>query len=189
MRGSGAGALGGAWPWWRLAPWIGAGALLAAPLVAMQLTDEVQWDGFDFAVMGVMMAAPLVLFELAVRSSDSGAYRAGVAVTLVGAFLMTWINLAVGIIGSETNPANLMFFGILLLGLGGAVGGGFRPAGMARALLVMTAAQIFAGTLAVTAGWGADGANWPQAIVGLSGAFATVWLVAAWLFRKAARAA
>lgn len=188
MSGAQARAAGGGWRWWRVAPWIGAGALLLAPLIAMQFTDEVQWDGFDFAVMGVMLAVPLVIFELAVRTSDSLAYRAGVALTLIGAFLMTWINLAVGIIGSEDNPANLMFFAILLLGLGGAFGGGFRAAGMARALLMMAAAQILAGTLAVTAGWGAHGANWPQAIIVLSGFFACVWLGAAWLFRRAASA-
>ena len=35
----------------------------------------------------------------------------------MAAFLLIWINLAVGIIGSEDNPANLMYGAVLLLGL------------------------------------------------------------------------
>jgi hypothetical protein len=33
---------------------------------------------------------------------------------------LVWMNLAVGIIGSEDNPANLMFGGVLALGILGA---------------------------------------------------------------------
>jgi hypothetical protein len=34
---------------------------------------------------------------------------------------------------------------------------------------------------------GSTGASWPGAIVFLTGFFAALWLVSAWLFRKAAR--
>jgi hypothetical protein len=34
---------------------------------------------------------------------------------------------------------------------------------------------------------GATGANWPGAIVFLTGVFAALWLISAWLFRRAAQ--
>jgi hypothetical protein len=40
--------------------------------------------------------------------------------------------------------------------------------------------------IALIAGWGATGANWPQVIVILTMFFAALWLGSAWLFRKAA---
>ena len=181
------GARRGGAAWWRIAPWIGAGGLLLTPLIAMQFTEEVQWTASDFVVMGVLMAVPLGAFELAVRTSPSIAFRAGVAVAMVATFLLVWINLAVGIIGSEDNPANLMFFGILALGVAGAFVADFRAAGLARALLVVAAAQGLVGVVALAARWGEEGANWPQVIVVMAGLFATLWLGAAWLFHKAAR--
>lgn len=173
--------------WWRIAPWIGAGLLLLTPLVAMQFTEEVDWTASDFVIMGILMAVPLAAFELAVRASSSIAFRAAVAVAMATAFLLVWINLAVGVIGSENNPANLMFFGVLAIGVVGAFVADFRAEGLSRTLLAMAAAQGLAGTVAVAARWGSEGANWPQAIVVLTIGFALLWLGAAWLFHKAAR--
>ena len=120
---------------WRIVVWGGAAALLLVPLMAMQFTDEVQWTGSDFAIFGAMLAVPLGVLELAVRATGSMAYRAAVAVALGAAFLMTWANLAVGIIGSEDNPLNLMFFGVLAVGIVGAFMARFQPRGMAHALV------------------------------------------------------
>ena len=36
-------------------------------------------------------------------------------------FLLVWVNIAVGFLGNENNPANLMFFGLLGLTLVGAL--------------------------------------------------------------------
>ncbi len=49
------------------------------------------------------------------------AYRFAVGVALAAAFLLVWMNLAVGLIGSEDNPANLMYFGVLAVGFIGAI--------------------------------------------------------------------
>lgn len=173
--------------WWRIAPWVGAGLLLLTPLVAMQFTQEVQWTASDFVIMGIMLAVPLGAFELTVRASPSIAFRAGVAVAMVATFLLVWINLAVGIIGSEDNPANLMFLGVIALGVAGAFIANFRADGLSRTLLAMAIAQGLAGTVALAARWGSTGENWPQPIVVLTGLFVLLWLGSAWLFHKAAR--
>src|SRR5919112_4354638 len=92
------------------------------------------------------------------------AYRAAVGVALVAAFILVWMNLAVGIIGSEDNPANLMYGGVLAVGLIGAVMVRFQPHGMTNVLLGMALAQALAAGLALIFRWGSDGENWPQVI-------------------------
>jgi hypothetical protein len=172
---------------WKIAPWLIAALILLLPLVAMQFTDEVVWDETDFAVIGAMLFGACGACELAARMTGSIAYRAAVGVAVVAAFILIWINLAVGIIGSEDNPANLMYGGVLVVGMLGALIVRFQARGMARALGATALAQASVGVIALIAGWGSTGADWPGAIVFLTGFFAALWLVSAWLFRKAAR--
>ena len=176
------GRRGGAW---RIALWGTAAFLLLLPLVAMQFTDEVRWDETDFIVIGAMLAVACGTIELAARMG-SILYRAAVAVAVVAAFLLIWLNLAVGIIGSEDNSANLMFGGVLAFGIVRACIARFRPAGMAVALVAMAFAQLTVGSVALVAGFGSTDPSWPADIVGLTGFFTSLWLISAWLFRKAA---
>lgn len=172
---------------WRLAPWGIAVLILLLPLVAMPFTDEVAWDRVDFALMGAMLFGACGAFELAARMTGNTAYRAAVGVAVAAAFILVWITLAVGIVGSEDNPANLMYGGVVAVGLLGALLVRFRPQGMARASIATALAQALAGLTALIAGWGSTGANWPGAIMVLTAFFAALWLLCAWLFRKASR--
>jgi hypothetical protein len=172
---------------WRLAPWIVAALLLVLPLAAMRFTDEVNWDETDFIVFGAMLFGACSAYELAARMTGNIAYRAGVGVAVVAAFILVWMNLAVGIIGSEDNPANLMYGGVLAVAaLGGAVVR-FQPHRMAQVLVATALAQALVGIIALSAGLGSTGANWPRVIVVLTGFFCALWLLSAWLFRRAAR--
>lgn len=165
---------------WRIAIWGTAAFLLLLPLVAMQFTDEVDWDETDFIVIGAMLFAACGTVEMAARLSRNTAYRAAVGVAVVAAFLLIWINLAVGIIGNENNPANLMFGGVLVVGVIGAYIARFQPYGMARALVATAIAQASIGVIALIASWRLEA-------VLLPGCFAILWLVSAGLFWKAAR--
>lgn len=157
--------------------WAIAGLLLLLPLVAMQFTEEVNWDLADFVTFGAMLAAACGAYELAARVTGNTAYRAAVGVALVAAFILIWINLAVGIIGTEDNPANLIFGGVLAVGIIGAVIARLRPQGISRALVATALAQA---SVAMIPGLE------PEAVI-LTGLFTVTWLVSAWLFRKAAR--
>ena len=172
---------------WRIAPWAIAAFILLLPVVAMRFTDEVVWDGTDFAVIGAMLFGACSACELAARRTGIIAYRAAVGVAVTAAFVLIWINLAVGLIGSEDNPANLMYGGVLGVGILGALIWRFQPHGMARALAATALAQALVGAIALIAGLGSTGANGPGTIVVLNGFFAALWLISAWLFRKAAR--
>lgn len=163
---------------WRIAGWGTAALVLLLPLVAMQFTDEVNWSVADFVVFGAMLAAAGGAFELAARTTRNAAYRAAVGVALAAAFLLVWANGAVGIIGSEDNPANLMFGGVLAVGLVGAAVARFRPQGMARALVATALAQALVAVIAAVAGMGH--------IFVATAFFGALWLGSAWLFRRAA---
>ena len=170
----------------RIAGWGLAAAMLATPLVAMQFTDEVVWTAFDFAVFGTMLLAAGGAMELAVRMSGDWSYRIAAGVAVLAGFLLIWSTLAVGIIGNEDEPANLMFFGVLLIGAGGAAIARFRAEGMGRTLFAMAIAQAAAGATALIAGWGTTTPIWPMDILGASGIFTVAWLLSAGLFRRAA---
>jgi hypothetical protein len=163
---------------WRLAAWCVAALLLLLPLVAMQFTDEVNWSLADFVLFGGLLAGVGGAFELAVRTTRNAAYRAAVGVALAAAFLLVWANGAVGIIGSEDNPANAMFGGVLAVGIVGAALARFRPRGMARALVATALAQATVAVIAAVAGLGH--------IFVATGFFGALWLASAWLFRRAA---
>ncbi len=164
---------------WRLLAWCAAGAGLLTPLVAMQFTDEVNWTLADFIVFGLMLAVAGGLVEAAVRARGNLAYRCGVAIAVGTGFLMTWANLAVGIIGNENNPANLMFFGVIGIAAVGAFLARGRAAGMARAMVAAAIAQVVVATVALGLGLGH--------IFVATAVFVTLWLIAAALFRKSAR--
>ncbi|WP_046867654.1 hypothetical protein [Microvirga massiliensis] len=170
---------------WKIPVW-GTAALLL-PFLAMQVTDEVDWDVADFAIFGAMLVGAGSIYELAARMTANSAYRAAVGVALAAAFILVWMNLAVGIIGAEDNPANLMYGGVLAVGIIGAVIARFQPHGMARALVATAFAQALVAVIALSAGLGSLGASWPWSIVMLTGIFIALWLGSAWLFRKAAR--
>lgn len=157
-----------------------AGILLLLPLVAMQFTREVNWSLGDFVVFGGMLLAACGSYEAAMRLSGSTLYRAAVGVAVVSAFVLVWINLAVGIIGSAGNPANLVYAGVLGVGFVGARVARMRPAGMAVALQATAAAQGLASLVAWAAG---------ESLAALfSLLYVLPWLGSAWLFRCAAAA-
>lgn len=146
----------------------------------MQFTHEVQWTAFDFGIFGAMLLAACAVYEFAARKSDSTLYRAAAGLAVIAGFLLTWINLAVGIIGDEHARANLMFFGVLAVGLVGACIARFRARGLSIALVATALAQLVAGVI----GWQLGSIE----AIALSIVFTLPWLASAGLFKKAAAA-
>ncbi|MCG8607827.1 hypothetical protein MJD09_22935 [bacterium] len=171
---------------WRIAAWAAAALILLLPLFAMQVTDQVVWDVADFAVFGALLVGAGVTYELAARMTGNTAYRSAVGVALAAAFILVWVNGAVGIIGPEDNDANLMYGGVLTVGIIGAIIARFQPHGMARALFATALAQALVAVIALIAGLGSPG-NGSLEIVALNGFFVALFVGSALLFQKAAR--
>ena len=116
------------------------------------------------------------------------AYWAAVGVAVVAALLLVWLSLGVGIIGRDGDPANRMYFGVLAVGLAGAVIARFRPRGMVRALLAMALAQMLVAAIALLAGLGRPWSG-PLELLLLNGFFVALFVASALLFRRAGAAA
>jgi hypothetical protein len=163
-------------------------SVLLIPLIAMQFSGEVNWSLSDFIVMGVMLSGTGLLYVLISRMSDRLAYRAAVGIAVVAGFLLIWINLAVGIIGSEDHPANTLYFGVLIVGLLGAGLSRFRARGMAIGMFATATAQLLVPLIALVV-WSPAYVD-PPGLVGvfmLNAGFAALFVVAGMLFRRAAR--
>ncbi|HYD37183.1 MAG TPA: hypothetical protein VEA60_06190 [Allosphingosinicella sp.] len=180
MAGRAQAGRGGLETYWRFAIWGTAAALMLAPAVAARLTDELAWDAADFIIVGVLLAAGCMIWETAVRKSGSVTYAAAVGIAVAAAFLLLLVNGAVGFLGSEDNPVNLVFLTVPAVALGGAIVARFRARDMARALAVTAGAQVAAGALGL--------ALFPDLRGFLIGTamFVPLWLLSAWLFGRAA---
>ena len=163
---------------WRMAGWGLAVLALLTPFLAMQFTGEVNWTGSDFIFAAVLIGGVGLVFELAVRRSDRRSSRAGAGLALAASFLTIWASGAVGMIGDEGNPLNLMFAGVLAVGLLGSALARVRPAGRARAMTVTAAAQLAASAIGM----------FTDLRGGIfSALFALIWLASAAMFRRADR--
>ncbi|MCM2302574.1 MAG: hypothetical protein NDI80_08110 [Flavobacteriaceae bacterium] len=74
--------------------------LLLIPLVAMQFTNEVDWNIFDFTIMGILLLGTGLLIELVLRKVKDGINRILISVIVLLVFFLVWAELAVGIFGS-----------------------------------------------------------------------------------------
>ncbi len=166
---------------WRAVGWGGAALLLTLPLVA-----DWPWTISDFIVAGVLLGGAGLMLELIVRASGDPFYRAGAGLAVAASILLFWVNGAVGFLGDENNPANLMFFGVILTAWLGSVLAQFRPAGMARAMFAAAAVQLAVGVIGFAAGWASPGNSGIYEVVMGTSLFEAFWLGSAGLFRIAA---
>ncbi len=165
---------------WRIAGWTGALAILLTPLVAMQFSDDVDWSLMDFVIIGALMIGIGAAFELAVRASSNMIYRLAAGIGLLASLMLIWINLAVGVIGTEDSPANLLYLVVLGIGVAGAFVSQLDAKGMSRTLLAMAIAHALITLLALNID--------PRIpVTTFNTCFTLTWLTAAGLFRRAGR--
>ncbi|WP_299820302.1 hypothetical protein [uncultured Pontibacter sp.] len=79
---------------------LSVGLLLLIPLIAMQFTNEVNWDLADFIIMGILLLATGLTCELIIRKVKNLDYRIGIIAVVLVALFLIWAELAVGIFGS-----------------------------------------------------------------------------------------
>ena len=74
--------------------------LLLIPLIAMQFTNEVNWNVADFLVAGILLSGMGITFVLITNKMTKRTHRIAVGIALAAVLLFIWAELAVGIIGS-----------------------------------------------------------------------------------------
>ncbi|MDC1436830.1 hypothetical protein N8303_06250 [Gammaproteobacteria bacterium] len=148
--------------------------ILLLPLITMQFTDEVIWNLADFIVAGILIFGFGLTYQLISSEMKLVTYKVAVGLAVATSLILIWMNLAVGIIGNEENPANLMFFGVLAVGMIGTFIARLKPYGMALTLFAMAFAQILIAIFTLIAGLGFT--------LIINGLFASLWCGSALLF-------
>jgi hypothetical protein len=173
---------------WRLLLWAVPTALLITPAAMMvREADGWQWGPFDFVFAAILLYGATGLVDLAIRKRVSTPYRLGAGLAVLAAFLLIWINGAVGVIGNEDNPANLVFIGIIVVALAGSVLARFEARGMARAMLAAFVLNVAVAAAVPIFAWGAGERPGAIGLMMLIGGFALMWGLSSALFAKAAR--
>ena len=162
--------------------------VLAVPALAMVLrlgvpdpgsgTGGVNWGPMDFAIIGVLVLGSGLLFEYASARAGTVAHKAAVAIAVAAGLFLVWVNLAVGMIGDEGNPANLMYIFVLFVALVGASIARFEPREASMAMFATAAAHLVVVVIALVAGLRPE--------LRADAFFITAWVASALLFRQAA---
>ncbi|MDD4352421.1 MAG: hypothetical protein PHU71_05635 [Candidatus Gracilibacteria bacterium] len=170
----------------RLIVWTVVLVLILLIPLAMQFTDEVQWgEALAYSLILLALGGIYELWQW--LKTHSKMYRLAFGIGLAGIFLLGWVSGAVGIIGSENNPANLMYWAVPAVGLVGSLISRFKPRGMAHTLFAVALVQILVPVYALLV-WPAQ-SSWGNAgVIGvfiLNSVFAMLFVVSAVLFRRA----
>ena len=80
-----------------LALWGSVVIILLIPLIAMQFTDEVNWDFMDFLVAGALLTFAALAYDLASRKLSNARIRMAIGIVILATLLIVWIELAVGL--------------------------------------------------------------------------------------------
>lgn len=78
-------------------PIIGTVLILLVPLVAMQFSEEAQWELPDFVIISALLFSAGLAYELIVARLRNSNQRLIVGVAILLAVLYAWAELAVGI--------------------------------------------------------------------------------------------
>jgi hypothetical protein len=153
------------------------------PLMAMQFTNEVDWSAGDFVIMGILVFTTGFSYVLLIRSSSNIIYRAAVALAVGSTFLLIWANLAVGLIGSGANAANLMYAGIVAIVIIGTFLSRLTAKGMERVMFTAAITLVLIAIIQLlTKMYQYPGSSVIE-IIAVNGFFATLFAVAGLLFR------
>jgi len=169
----------------RLIVWSIIIILILLMILAMRFSAEVQYnEAVAYSILLLAVGGAYELWQW--LKTQNRTYRFAFGVGLLGAILIGWANGAVGIIGSENNPANLMYGAVFAVGLIGALLARFKPQGMTLTLLAAALVQFLIPFIALFI-WPAQ-ASWGEAgVIGvlvINTIFAVPFVVSALLFFK-----
>lgn len=151
------------------------------------ITNKIQWN--ETIVYSIILVLIPSIYELwQWLKIQNKFYRIAFCIWIFWAFLIIWINGAVGIIGSEDNPANLMYAAVLITWLIGSILSLLKPRGMAYTLFTVSIIQILVPLFALFI-WPAK-VSWGEAgvleVLIFNSIFAIIFIIS-WLFFQLSR--
>ncbi len=121
------------------------------------------------------------------RMTTTKAYRLAIGGALATGFILMWVIGAVGLIGVEGDPFDMIYGGVIAVGIMGALIARFQPQGMARAMVATAVAQALVVVIALIIGKHQVEVSSVPEIVLSNGFFVVLWLGSGRLFRSAAQ--
>ena len=175
-------------PNWSVIRWVlVTAAVLLVPFLAMQLdwqvpdpgsgTGGVNWGPLDFAIIGVLVLGTGLLYEYASSRAGTFAHKVAAGIAVAAGLFLIWVNLAVGMIGDEGHPANLMYLVVLAVALVGAAISRFEPREAALAMFATAGAHALVAVIALATGLG------PTLLA--DAFFVAAWVASGLVFRQA----
>jgi hypothetical protein len=159
---------------------------MVAIILLLPLVLGAPWTLADYLLVAILLGGAGLVMELIVRVSRDWSYRIAAALGVAACILLLLVNGAIGFLGDEDNPHNLVFLGVIAIAAFGVVLSGFRPAGMARTMYAAATAQLLIGIAAIPLGWASPGFDGVYEVALGTTMFSILWLVSATLFRRAA---
>lgn len=158
--------------------------LLLIPLVAMYFTDEVNWTIFDFLMAGVLLFSTGLGYIFISRFSSGIIYKIAVGLAALSSLLLIWVNLAVGLIGNESDPINLWYFGILALGFVLALFYRFEIRGLRNSMFMISFSLMGLLTYLLILKSNTEIHSSPPEVILIHGFFMTLFFIAGILFSR-----
>jgi hypothetical protein len=156
--------------------------LLLIPLVANFTVDGFNWNPGSFVFFWAILVGVGFAYKWVTRKTGSVAHRIATGLALLAGFMIVWGNLAVGFIGGEDNPANLLYFVALLVVAICAGVSRFTPSGMARAMFIGAFAVAWVPAIALLTR-PHDFSPGVAQVFGLNAFFVLMFVVSGFLFR------
>jgi len=160
-------------------------AIVTALILLVPFVARAPWTLSDYIAAGVLLFGTGLTYELVSRKGSRVQYRAAVGIACATGLLLVWMNLAVGLIGSEDNLANVLYIGVFAIGFLGAIVARLQPRGMARTLFATAAAQALVPVIAFSI-WRPPINSGLVGVLGINAFFIVLWVASALLFRQAA---
>jgi len=73
------------------------GLTLLTPLIAMQFTNEVNWNILDFIVAGILLLGTALAFNFVLQKVKNPKFRIAICLVILVLLFLIWAELAVGI--------------------------------------------------------------------------------------------
>jgi hypothetical protein len=111
--------------------------LLMVPLVASRVVDGWNWSAGGFVRLYFLLLGTGLVYSVIARKMGLWSYKAGVGLALVTGFALGWSNMVH--VADSGNPANLVYYSVLVVGVVGALLARLESRGLAYTLFAMAA--------------------------------------------------